>query len=56
MLVFTLLTIILFIFPVPNEEVVGGTWIKATQTSLVIKIPASVVKSAQEEYPDVIVL
>ncbi|CAB3977483.1 Hypothetical predicted protein [Paramuricea clavata] len=40
----------------PNEEVVGGTWIKATQTSLVIKIPASVVKSAQEEYPDVVVL
>ncbi len=50
------LTTILLIFPVPSEEVASGSWIKATQTSLVIKIPVSVVKSAQEEYPDFVVL
>ena len=43
-------------FKVPSEEIDNSSWIKATQMSLVIKIPVSVVKSAQEEYSDVNIL
>ena len=40
----------------PGGGIPRGSWIKATETSLIVKIPISAVMEAQEQFLDVVLL